>query len=351
MKKIGLVGALGTGEPTSSGQIIRTNILNNELQNYYGQQNIFVVNTSIIRNNPIKFIGRLLLMTAKCDDIIVILSINGILKLWPIFSRMSRVLKKRIYNNVIGGNLLSNVVKYPKFVDYMKSFTINWVQSKKMIDDLKVYGINNVEWLPNSKPIKILDETEFVERNGKPYRFCTFSRVSKAKGVELAADAIKEINEAVGKTVAELVIYGNPDDDYRETFYKYMENSPEYVSYGGVVDFDKSVNTLKDYYMLLFPTTFNGEGFPGTVIDAYASGTPVIASDWSCNPEFIEEGKTGFLYPFEQPTLLKEKILWTMEHPEEVEQMRYSCLKEAAKYTPDIVYRIIFDRIKNESNK
>lgn len=346
-ERIALIGALGNGEATSSGQIIRTTILYNELKRHYGESNIIVANTTLLSGRPLRFVLSFIKVILHTNRIIVILSINGMRRIWPILSFTAKVFKKKIFNNVIGGNLVASTNKYPELLKHMKTFEINWVQSVTMQKELAKRGVYNTEWLPNSKPISILRSEDIKKFQQFPLSFCTFSRVSKPKGIELAIEAITLINTKAGKELATLDVYGKPDDDYEKKFREVMSNVPEFICYKGIVPFDRSVETLKNYYMLLFPTTFNGEGFPGTIIDAYASGTPVLASSWSCNPELIIEGKTGLLYEYDRPEQLKEKIEWAIQHTDEVDSMRDACLNEAWKYTPEKVYPIIFNRIDN----
>ena len=350
-RKIALLGAMGDGKATSSGQIIRTNIIKNSLEEEYGSDAIVLVNTSAISKKPWRFIAAFWKMVFSCRDIMIILSINGMKRLWPLFSFMAKVLKKRVYNNVIGGNLLVHMEKYPQFAKYMRNFTINWVQSKRMQKELETYQVFNTEWLPNAKPIRIIKEEEITHIQEPPFHFCTFSRVSKPKGIELAIHAIKSINEEHKKVIATLEIFGKPDDDYLEEFEALIETFPSYIHYGGVVPFSESVETLSRFFMLLFPTTFYGEGFPGTIIDAYASGTPVLASDWNCNPEVIADGVTGILYDHTKPEELREKIEWALSNVDQVDAMKKNCIVEAEKYTMEKVYRIVFNRIEAEGKK
>ena len=50
-----------------------------------------------------------------------------------------------------------------------------------------------------------------------------------------------------------------------------MRHAPVYVRYCGIVDYHKNVDVLKKYYLLLFPSVYIAEGFPGTLTDAFFS--------------------------------------------------------------------------------
>ena len=102
-----------------------------------------------------------------------------------------------------------------------------------------------------------------------------------------------------------------------------------------IVPFDKSTSILKDYYALIFPTYYSGEGFAGTLIDALASGLPAIVSDWKYNKEIVQDYETGIVYPARDIGALAEKLLWIYHHQTEWNAMRYRCLKKANDYMPE----------------
>ena len=62
---------------------------------------------------------------------------------------------------------------------------------------------------------------------------------------------------------------------------------------------------MKYYFALLFPTRFYTEGIPGTILDAYAAGIPVICSRWESCADVVDDGVTGITYPFEDMQMLK----------------------------------------------
>lgn len=63
------------------------------------------------------------------------------------------------------------------------------------------------------------------------------------------------------------------------------------------------------------------EGFPLTVIEAYAVGTPVIASRIGSLAEVVEDGVTGLLAAPNDADDLAGRMLWALEHPDAMREM------------------------------
>ena len=120
--------------------------------------------------------------------------------------------------------------------------------------------------------------------------------MTKEKGIEDAVRAVCEINSMHSDIFAELDIYGQIEDNQEEWLKKLQTLAPGYIKYKGMVPFSQSTKVLKEYDALLFPTYYEGEGFAGTIIDAFAAGLPVIASDWKYNSEIIKSGMTGVIF-------------------------------------------------------
>lgn len=342
MKKIGLIGSVCLDRTSSSGQAIRTTILYNVLTNRYGRESIYLVNTHNKNSQRFKTILDSIKCILMCKDIIVMVSSNGRRMYYPILFLSSKFLRKRVYNNVIGGNFAEYVKTTPKAYKYVASFKVNWIQMRTQVNELKELGVQNAELLQNTKEVKALTKDEIKPYNDTIFRFCTFSRISVAKGIENAIETIERINRNIGKTIVTLDIYGIPDDDYASRFEEVMKSTSASIKYCGYINYNNSIETLKDYYALLFPTVFFGEGFPGTVWDALASGVPTIATDWRYNSEVVIENKTGFLYDYKKPDLLEDRIMYAINHVDMMNEMKINCIHEAEKYAPETVFSVIY---------
>ena len=181
--------------------------------------------------------------------------------------------------------------------------------------------------------------------HSEPYALCTFSRVMKEKGIEDAAEAVKAVNARHGKPVYTLDIYGCVDSGQLEWFEEVSAKFTQEIRYCGIVPYDKSVETLKDYFALLFPTFFAKEGIPGTIIDAYAAGLPVIASKWGGFYDIIEDGVTGIGYPWMKNELLEGILEELLQEPNRILDLKKNCLKKVQDYLPENAMAIILEKL------
>lgn len=342
--KIGVIGR--STEKLCDGQTIKTRVLIEELKRKYPNAELKLVDTYQYTKRVWRVLKDLFTCMKQSQVVFLLLSRNGMRVIFPIVNFLNLFYKKPIFHDCIGGNLDVLAEKYPFLKKQLKRFDINWVESPVLKTRLEKMGVHNVEYLPNFKRLRILPKSELSQKNQVPYNFCTYSRVNEAKGIGRAAEAILQINRAAGKTLVALDVYGPIEEDYDQILDRYIEQANGAITYRGVVEYDKSVEILKDYYALLFPTIFQGEGFPGTLIDALSAGVPVIATDWHCNGEIIKNEYTGYVYPVDEPECLQQLIEKIIRDPEKNLQMRRNCLCEAVKYDADSVMRVICERIE-----
>jgi len=80
------------------------------------------------------------------------------------------------------------------------------------------------------------------------------------------------------------------------------------IQYRGLADPDEVPGILRGYDALLLPTYHVGEGYPAVILQAFAAGVPVIASDWLSIPDLVEDGVRGLLVPTHSPGRLREAL-------------------------------------------
>ena len=124
-----------------------------------------------------------------------------------------------------------------------------------------------------------------------------------------------------------------------------LERKTPGVSYRGELEQELVIDRLGTYDAMLFPTWYRGEGFPGAVVDAYAAGIPVIASDWHDNAEVIAHLKTGVIFETGSVEQLIASIRLLLDQPEQLQQMKRAAAKEAARYHVDAVIPPLFSQL------
>lgn len=344
--RIGMIAHIAEGEAIYDGQTVKSRTL---LYGLRATESICLVDTYMCRKNPLLFVWKTIRCMAICDHILILLSRNGLRVFLPILSCLSKMTRKRVYHCVIGGNDEELLSKYPKWIDYLSSFEVNWYESPKLVNTLKSKGLQNAEYLPNFKDLERLSEKELeVEIDAlnsvNKWRYCTFSRVTAEKGITDAVKAIKRLREDE-KLDIELDVYGPIDNDYAEEFQSLLARF-NFVKYLGIVKSSNSVNVIKQYYGLLFPTYFYGEGFPGTLIDAMCAGVPVIASNWHMNSEIIQNGADGLIYERENEDALEKAILWSIKHAAEFNSYKKNIWNKASTYLVKNNIGIIRNRLE-----
>lgn len=340
-ERIGIIGHFGGKETFFDGQTVKTKVFYEELKKR-GFDDIFCVDTYYNKKNKIKLLWDTVRCILSCKTIVMLLSTNGLKVYLPLLYYAKKLMKIRVYHNVIGGKLAEYTRQNPKYINYLNSFDSNWVEFSKMANELADLGVTNCDVVPNFKDLDSKDALKFVSENGKN-KFCMFSRVRPEKGMGIAIDAVALYN-AKHEQKVKLEIWGPVEESYNNEFNELIEKHKEYVSYMGCVDFHKSVAAITDNVALLFPTYWASEGFPGTIVDAYAAAVPVIASDWNANSEIIRNFETGWVYPNDKVETLYDSIVWAMENPEYMTAMRTNCKLLAKRYTSNFVMGRIIEK-------
>lgn len=342
MRKVTVIGHFGFGFEYLDGQTIKTKIVTSELERQYGEDQVCKIDThggvKVLLKAPLQIFRAL----KSSENVIILPAHNGLRINAPLLALERIFFKSRkIHYIVIGGWLPKFIQKRRMLRRSLESFNGIYVETNTMRRALEEKGFKNIYVMPNCKNLRILDESELVYQKSTPYRLCTFSRVQKEKGIETAIDVISALNNKLGHVAYTLDIYGPIDTNQTQWFEDLRVRMPEYVSYKGSVDSDKSVELLQNYFALLFPTHYYTEGIPGTIIDAYAAGIPVISAKWESFADMVRDGETGIGYEFDDSDSLETTLLNIASDPQKMLGMKVNCIAAAQKYLPKNVIQTL----------
>jgi len=93
------------------------------------------------------------------------------------------------------------------------------------------------------------------------------------------------------------------------------------------------------------------EGFGIPILEAMASGRPVIGSSGAGASELIEDGKSGFVVNPRSPDEIIDKIYYFYDNPSEIVKMGNNARETAKKYSWDIIrdqYQKFYEELLNE---
>ena len=346
MKKIAIVGHFGYGYTYYDGQTVKTKNLACELDTCFGENEVVKLDTHGGLKSICKIILNLLKIQRKCQNVLILPAYNGLKVIAPVLALCKSFSGCALHYAVVGGWLPVYLDKKQFLKKALLKFDGIYVETSTMKRELEKRGFHNVTVMVNFKDLKILEKEELTDPSKELFRLCTFSRVMMEKGIGDAAMLIRQINDQCKKVVYQLDIYGPVDPQQQEWFQNLTASFPDYVRYCGAVPPEKSVQTLRNYDCLLFPTKYYTEGVPGTIIDAYASGLPVISSRWMNFEDVVDHGVTGWGYEFDDLDALKELLLQLPNRTAELAQMRLNCLKKAESFLPRSAIAPLLNNLK-----
>lgn len=174
----------------------------------------------------------------------------------------SNALKKKIYNYIL------------------RNSDIQFWETKSLVRFGEKTGKKSL-WFPN-----VRTDSKIKRPADRPYkrRFVFISRVEKMKGIDNLIECFKSL-----------------PDDYTVDIYGFIKdyeasqlkgNNFRYVKPLEPADVCKA---LSRYDVVVLPTLWATEGYPGIIIEGYSAGLPAIASNIGAIPEIVENEKTGIL--------------------------------------------------------
>ena len=130
---------------------------------------------------------------------------------------------------------------------------------------------------------------------GRPRTFLMFGRLLPQKGYNQYIKAAERLRKTFGEGVA-LWILGKPDFERSDSIALYHRIMKAHTD--GVIRYLQSSDDvrpiLNEADIVVLPSTYN-EGVPRSLLEALASGKPIVTTDWKGCRETVAPGENGYL--------------------------------------------------------
>lgn len=233
----------------------------------------------------LRLVGRLVVRIRSSDVVLLNISAGSAWLLGSAIWALCAVWRRPIALRFFGGDFGDRYAAYGPIVrwwsdaTYMRSSLI-FVQTKDILE--RFGGRRNFRWFANTRDVR----TSAVAARGSMRRLVFISQLRMEKGLGETLEACRQLG-----TDCHLDVYGPvmPNTDLA------LLESHEGATYRGVLDRSEVADVLGQSDVLVFPTYWKSEGYPGIVLEAFQCGRPVISTWWGSVPEVVEHEKSGLL--------------------------------------------------------
>tara|TARA_R110000765_G_scaffold392882_1_gene486133 strand:- start:266 stop:1360 length:1095 start_codon:yes stop_codon:yes gene_type:complete len=336
--KILVFGYFGFEHNELCGQTIKTRNVYSLLKDNVSEDLVALsyVDSQTFKNNKIKFLNALRDFS-KADVVYYLPASKNLTYIFPILFLVSKLFRVQLHYIVIGG-WLGEFLK-SKVLHKWMLVRINkiYVETKALKELLaSTYSFKNVALLHNFRNVKY----KALIKNDTGIGLVFMARINPKKGIELLFKLSEKLKKNKLSSIS-IDMYGPIVSDYENEFNKKLLNSNDNLNYKGILDPSDIYATLNKYDLMLFPTKYYTEGLPGSIIDGYIAGLPVIASKWLYASEIIEDNVSGIVTDFDNEEAFIEKVLEIVENPLLLNKLKEGALKKKNEFSADKAWEIV----------
>ena len=348
MRRILFIGAVNSNNQPLGGEEYKNQLFVGRLKEDF---DTVVIDTFQWHKRPILILRMFWhLFFRNVDRIIISASSASTYRLLRILKHFPTKIEKTFYF-VIGGYFPQGLKTEEFDISFYRSLKGIVVEGELLKQQIsKVEALENISVIPNFKNFKLVKKNYSDHFKCNVIKFVFISRITRTKGVDTIFEAVKRLSAEGYENLFSVDFFGKIESSYAQEFLAEIDLSE--CSYKGELDLmnnsSESYRLLSDYHVMLFPTRWKGEGFPGVIIDAFVAGLPVIASDWNMNSELIANGKSGFLIPVDDSISLASAMRQVMDNRVKTSEMAINSSKESESFHLSVVWPSIKELLLRE---
>ena len=194
--------------------------------------------------------------------------------------------------------------------------------------------------IPN--PVSLPVRPEKQPFNGRGLALGFLGRLEPAKGIEVL---LKTLTDHDFCGWSEVIVGGRGSDEYERALrHKYNDSRVKFL---GLIDPTAFFNRVD---LLVVPSLWN-EPFGRVVIEAYAHGVPVVASNRGGLNELVKNGEDGFLFNPDSSDSLRNLLIHLASQVGLMEKLQRGTFSNVSCHSPEAIasaYEGFFARVINK---
>lgn len=215
------------------------------------------------------------------------------------------------------------------FVKYLNDIDLLMAPSRFLLDQFRARGILEQKSALVRYGIDTGSFSTVRKSFSRRIRFSYIGQIAQHKGTDILLRAIALLTDRERARISVTIVGGG-----EAAFVEYCARLVSELKISGCVRFAGKVpnsrikGILSDTDVLVVTSVWF-ENSPVVILEALASGTPVLGADIGGIPEFVVPGVTGFLHRHDDPAALAENIRAVIANPQVIRDLRQGCLDKA----------------------
>lgn len=244
--------------------------------------------------------------------------------LHPAFNRQQVIEEQKVWG-VDGGHAYTDVGRIQDLERFFGTVDRILVGSRLAERSYAERGIpeNSISLLEGNFPANSERFSPRQRADDDLFRVLHVSQMNLIKGIGYLLEAWSKAE----LEAAELVLVGSMEAGVAELYERLRTPTTRIAGFSG--------NVTAHYTQAdLFVSPSVADLHPHTVLEAMASGIPVIVSDHCGVSMAVDHGQNGFVYPYGDTNALAEHIRWCHANPARLDEMGIAAREKAIQYSP-----------------
>ena len=258
----------------------------------------------------------------RSDVVFLIIAPSSALILASFLWAVCKIARRPLVLRITGGDMMIDYLGYGALARWLADRT--YMRSSRVYVETQYLhrsfdNRDNFKWFPGTRGIAAPARTG----RDRVEKLIFVARLDMDKGLAEALEACRHLPEN-----CHLNVFGPGMSD---TDFSLFEDHPR-ATYGGVLDPAEIPRVLSEHDLLVYPSYYRSEGYPGVILEAFQCGLPVVAARWGGVSELVEHEESGLLVAPRSAAEVESAITRLLDEPELYRQLCQGARRRGAQF-------------------